>query len=799
MDIIVLDENFTPIERLKTVNTLIWERRAATPGIFEVHCGVSDFPVLHAGHYLYRSDREELGVIYEADTSRNEAGAQTCYAKGYFAEQMLADRVVDRTWSMSGTREDIARQLVTDFFISADGYEGRSVSRIELGAKLNVDSDETTMQATGKPVGDVISAMEAERGMAHRLLYDWERDKLVFSQYKGADRGAIFSDEWGNVITAAYHRDRTDAPNVIFVAGAGEGLDRKIYMIDLRESKDKYAREMYVDARDIQQSWETTDEETGETKTYFYDDTTYGQLLEARGLQKVEGHKELESFSLNVNPKANLRYREDYDVGDWATVRITLHKGHRISVLRQITAVREVYQDGQEKLSVTFGNTGPVSLKEYFTASAQVNVSSTTAGVGDLSQLDTEEKGSLVKAINEVAKKTGTDSRIGDLKDLKTENSDTIVDAINELDDEIGDTDDLDVDPPPEEEIPPDEQQAPKDLTAAINAIQKQIGKLSDLSTEAKNNLVAAINESASTGGGEGGGGTCGEDERIGDMSQLKTSSKGTIVDALNETYNMAIPKNLGVVLAGCPNASLPSGATESNFFGTGTIDASSAYSINTATISGSAVESGPVNFSTYKANFCAQGDKVITMVHGMPLYGFYGFGETIVKSSNKNYYVPKSLRGARICVDVKLTLSSEEHDIRCVIGCDLVNGYPITDNNKNYVAYVPKPEGLPANVLGKSELIGQEAARSQYLYTPFIPVVANKNSTKVIIGIEPGENIFQVALYEYAAAMFTVSGELRGTTGFARSLEFAGWAHVGLAAGTESLTFKKWLSTVHR
>lgn len=47
-----------------------------------------------------------------------------------------------------------------------------------------------------------------------------------------------------------------------------------------------------------------------------------------------------------------------------------------------------------------------------------------------------------------------------------------------------------------------------KNTAAALDAVQKQIGDLNNLTTKAKENLVAAINEAAKTGSGHGGGGS---------------------------------------------------------------------------------------------------------------------------------------------------------------------------------------------------------------------------------------------------------------------------------------------------
>ena len=100
--------------------------------------------------------------------------------------------------------------------------------------------------------------------------------------------------------------------------------------------------------------------------------------------------------------------------------------------------------------------------------------------IGDPEDLNTEDKSSIVAAINEVL------TIIGDLTDLNTEEKSSVVAAINDLlstlNNTVGNLTDLNtVDT--------------SNLVAAINEVLSNIGDLDDLDTEDKTNLVAAINE----------------------------------------------------------------------------------------------------------------------------------------------------------------------------------------------------------------------------------------------------------------------------------------------------------------
>ena len=93
-------------------------------------------------------------------------------------------------------------------------------------------------------------------------------------------------------------------------------------------------------------------------------------------------------------------------------------------------------------------------------------IESITNMIGDLESLSTEDKSSIVNAINEVIQTMG--SVIGDLTLLETEDKSTIVNAINEV---------------------------LESITTNVENINTIIGELSSLDTDDKSSIVNAINE----------------------------------------------------------------------------------------------------------------------------------------------------------------------------------------------------------------------------------------------------------------------------------------------------------------
>ena len=159
-----------------------------------------------------------------------------------------------------------------------------------------------------------------------------------------------------------------------------------------------------------------------------------------------------------------------------------------------------------------------------------------TDNIGDLTQLQTIVKSSVVAAVNELKGKT---DNIGDLTQLETIVKSSVVAAINELKgktDEIGDLTQL-------------QTTIKSSVVAAINELKgktDEIGDLTQLETIVKSSVVAAINELK------------GKTDEIGDLTQLQTTIKTNLVNAINEIKNGTYTKTeTDTLLNGKLNTSL--------------------------------------------------------------------------------------------------------------------------------------------------------------------------------------------------------------------------------------------------
>lgn len=360
MNLIILDKNFDTLGIVSVFNTLIWDRRYYASGLFELHTPAEFFELMNTGRYLYRNDREELGIIREVNFARDAKGARTAYCKGYFSEELLNNRVLNLPVNLTGTPENVGRQLVQRFIINPNDAD-RKIPQVVLGPVNGVGSS-VTVTATGDKLGDKLYEVEKTQELSHRFRYDYLTNALSFEVWKGKDRTdtqtvnswAIFSDSFYNVKNAIYDRDESECKNFAYVAGEGEGNARTIVEVDIRRSPDEERRELYVDARDLQSTY--TDD-GGEEHTYTA--AQYQALLWQRGLEKLAEYEKVETVNSDVDPAANLTYMVDFDLGDLCTYR---YADVGIEATKRITEIQEVYEGSKQTLSVVFGNDQMTSI-----------------------------------------------------------------------------------------------------------------------------------------------------------------------------------------------------------------------------------------------------------------------------------------------------------------------------------------------------------------------------------------------------------------------------------------------------
>lgn len=357
MRLLVLDKDFEIMGDVSLFRTLIWTRRYKSLGMYELHISSDNFPLVNQGKYLYRNDADELGLIEEPNYSIDDNGTREVYCKGYFAEKLLEDRVLDSTFYLSGSLEESFRRMVTEYAVSPVLAE-RIIPHLKLG-RLTGINQAAVCQCTGSSVSEALYDIGNSYDISHRIRYGFQTNDLLFEVWQGKDRRdsqtenpwAVFSDSFCNIRNTTYNRNSADYKNFAYVAGEGEGAGRVVVTVDLRQEGEE-RRELYVDARDLAR-------DDGEGNTIQMD--KYREQLRQRGREKLTEHRMVETVNGGIDPNANLVYRKDFDLGDLCTY---VNSEIGVMVDKRITEITETYEGSSQTIDVVFGDDEAATVKQ---------------------------------------------------------------------------------------------------------------------------------------------------------------------------------------------------------------------------------------------------------------------------------------------------------------------------------------------------------------------------------------------------------------------------------------------------
>ncbi|MGE7836477.1 siphovirus ReqiPepy6 Gp37-like family protein [Viridibacillus arvi] len=223
--------------------------------------------------------------------------------------------------------------------MAPDQQRGDTISR---SARFDVLSEELT----------TISQLS---GLGWNIIIDIKNKKFVFEVSEGVNRVAtqrvnppvIFSPEYNSLKSLGYTESYLNYKNMAYVAGQGEGLERRV--IALGDSSEGFNRyELFVDARDVEETTTSDDENSTETPRLVGDII---KDLTDRGEEKLSEHAQEVYMEGQILTKSPFKYEKDWDLGDITT---ELYKEWNITMDARITEVKEIYEVSGKRIEVAF-------------------------------------------------------------------------------------------------------------------------------------------------------------------------------------------------------------------------------------------------------------------------------------------------------------------------------------------------------------------------------------------------------------------------------------------------------------
>lgn len=360
---------------IDAAKSVIWKSVYYGVGEFEIYVSadLASVDILNVDNYITRSDNEECGIIERIELTNDSIDGKMIIASGRFLKSILDRRIVysatlsgvgnNYIWhctssTLRGNVEAAVRGLIFNNAVEA-GDINRNIYEIYW----------TDEDITGLPdviVTDTASGGEesAEKQVTYKNLLEytdnvlkeyscgakmWLDDELLrfrYKIYKGIDRSRdsrteqplIFSQDFDNLSSSSYVKDKVGYKTTALIGGEGEGTERKCAFAYSWISGLK-RREIFIDASGLSQEKLEMQE--------------YRKQLEAQGRQAVLGLQLIETFNGEIDLTNSFYiYGEDYNLGDLITIE---DKDLGKYINARILAVTEIQDDDGYKIDIEYG------------------------------------------------------------------------------------------------------------------------------------------------------------------------------------------------------------------------------------------------------------------------------------------------------------------------------------------------------------------------------------------------------------------------------------------------------------
>lgn len=370
--ITILDDTMRIVDFLRKYEYSQYQYKAREIGTFQINAMLDKenlYLMDKTKNFYVLFDDDVFGVIESVKRESDSETSRVFIIKGSLALKLLEYRVIKGQLTFKGKSYKYIEELVKQNLIMSD-EENRNVAlAVEFEDEERLKSVCSTIdkQITGGSLWDEISEV-AEADKLRIVLkpnvvvinrenpYNIDGWTLIIGagEDRTRNRGnkvvspVVFSQSLSNIANTDYIVDRGKLRNTVYIAGEGEGTDRKWYNIDVNsdvtfgERKGWNRRELWVDARDVQS------EQDNKQLT----DTEYEELIKQRANEKAKDNDLSEEYTATVTDiTKQYTYKKDYNIGDFVTIA---DEELGMEIDAQITNVIITRQDDRNIIDIEF-------------------------------------------------------------------------------------------------------------------------------------------------------------------------------------------------------------------------------------------------------------------------------------------------------------------------------------------------------------------------------------------------------------------------------------------------------------
>ena len=299
---------------------------------------------IDANEQAWRRAAEIIFVRYSKDAT----GHEQIEINASMISSWFNQRVINPQIQMSGTCQEVVNKLV-DKNVGASASSARKFSMIMLTQEdLGGDTFDYSNEAL-KALGDEIRDVCQQGKIGYDILVNEKTGQYGFYLYAGKNLTSgntdgnppcVFSRDFDNVNEQEYEDDTSNIKNYAFVRGAADSNNnQEVVTVDEASATGFGLREVLIDATDISRTAENSSGEQQEIPI-----ATYRLMLQSRGRTELVQMIENYTFTSSINVMSNLKYKEDFDLGDRVTC---LEKKWGITINSRITELTQTYESGK--------------------------------------------------------------------------------------------------------------------------------------------------------------------------------------------------------------------------------------------------------------------------------------------------------------------------------------------------------------------------------------------------------------------------------------------------------------------
>ena len=365
MHIIIYDRELTPLGLIEKITSFIWVRRYWSAGQFTLLVPFTEqhIKLLKMYRIIMRSGDNEAGEIRYVQKRKNSQGLEVIEVQGQLLTYWIGKRLVLQQIRATAPLPAIMTRIVTENITNPTNTR-RRIANITHTSIAGIQRG--NVEYTSEPFINALLALE-QAGRASKIGFqiftDIRERRHFYRVYDGRNLTAdqtenppcVFSAEFDNVLEQEFTNSTERLRSTAYVGGE-ETHDRPRRIVEVGGQAAGLDRaEVFINATDIRQRFR--DENNNEI---VISDTQLIALLSQRGSVQLENFAETLAFTSKINTHSNLRYKEDYDLGDRVTC-INRRWGVRINV--RITEIMEIYSsDNVPELEITFGESIPALI-----------------------------------------------------------------------------------------------------------------------------------------------------------------------------------------------------------------------------------------------------------------------------------------------------------------------------------------------------------------------------------------------------------------------------------------------------